>query len=320
MARPQFDLFATEASERVGPADVPDTIHQLGARLSPRIRLGTSSWSFPGWAGIVYDRHRPEAQLARAGLGAYARHPVLRAVSIDRSYYGPIPTERYADWAADVPADFRFAVKIDRVCTMPDLGRRGEALPNPYFLDAAHAATSTIEPAMRGLRDRLGVFILQLPPLDPRSVDGPRGFADRLARFLGDLPADAPVAVELRSPGLFTPRYADTLRLTGASHCYTVHPRMRSLRAQLDAIPVDAGPRLVVRWMLHAGLRYDEAKARYQPFDRIVEADPETREDIARACSLAIDDDRDVCVFINNKAEGSAPLSAIRLAETIVGR
>ncbi|MFP8778988.1 hypothetical protein [Hydrogenophaga sp. RWCD_12] len=27
----------------------------LATRLNPRIRLGASTWSYPGWAGIVWD-------------------------------------------------------------------------------------------------------------------------------------------------------------------------------------------------------------------------------------------------------------------------
>ena len=64
----------------VGPAAVADDLQALADRLSPRIRLGTSSWSFPGWEGIVFDRKASTAVLARRGLGAYARHPLLRAV------------------------------------------------------------------------------------------------------------------------------------------------------------------------------------------------------------------------------------------------
>jgi uncharacterized protein YecE (DUF72 family) len=242
----------------------------------------------------------------------------LRTVSIDRSYYGPINASQYGAWADAVPDGFRFGVKIDRACVTPDLRPGGGRLPNPLFFDVAHAIASTIGPALDGLGTKLGIFLLQLPPIDPRAVDGPRRFAERLDRFLGELPADVPVAVELRSPALFTPRYADVLARSGATHCYNVHPRMRPLGAQLDAIPGASGDRVVLRWMLHEGLGYEQAKTKYQPFDRIVDPDPESRETIAAACRDADASDRDAIVFINNKAEGSAPLSAIRLAEAII--
>lgn len=321
MARKQLDLFGMReaAPDMIGPAPLPPSLVGLAERLPERLRMGTSSWSFPGWAGIVYDRPAAQSRLSREGLAAYAAHPLLRAVSIDRSYYGTLDAAQYAAWAGDVPGDFRFVVKIDRTCTTPDLRTGGGGmLSNPLFLDPQHALRSTVRPALEGLGDRAGAFVLQLPPTPARTVGGTRAFADRLDRFLDGLPADVPVAVELRSPDLFTPRYADVLAAHGAVHCHSVHPRMRTLADQLAAIPPQRGRVLVLRWMLHAGLEYDEAKEHYHPFDRIVDADPAIRAQIADACRDAIEDERDAYVLVNNKAEGSAPLSVLRLAEHFV--
>ncbi len=70
----------------VRPAPVDPRTRALAARLPPGLRLGTSSWSFPGWAGLVWANPAPPADLSRRGLPAYAAHPLLRAVSLDRSY------------------------------------------------------------------------------------------------------------------------------------------------------------------------------------------------------------------------------------------
>lgn len=322
MARKQLDLFggtAEAATGTIGPAPVPPSMLGIAERLSERIRLGTSSWSFAGWAGLVYDRAAPQSALSRHGLAPYAAHPLLRAVSIDRSFYGPLSPEHYAAWAAAVPDAFRFAVKIDRACTQPDLRTDGTTLlPNPLFLDPDHALRSTLEPATSGLGPKIGAFILQVPPVPARAVGGPRAFALRLDAFLDRVAGDIPIGVELRSPDLFTPRYAEVLAAHDAVHCHTVHPRMRPLAEQLAAIPAGRGRILMIRWMLHAGFAYDEAKAHYHPFDRIVDADVASRDIIARACREADAEERDAYVLINNKAEGSAPLSVMRLAEHIV--
>ena len=76
----------------------------LAASLPTGFRMGTSSWSFPGWQGIVYARKRATSMLAREGLHEYAQHPLLRTVGIDRSFYAPIPEDdllRYADQLGD---------------------------------------------------------------------------------------------------------------------------------------------------------------------------------------------------------------------------
>ena len=50
----------------------------LAASLPPGFRMGTSSWSFPGWLGIVYARKRATSMLAKEGLHEYAQHPLLQ--------------------------------------------------------------------------------------------------------------------------------------------------------------------------------------------------------------------------------------------------
>ena len=95
----------------VRPLPPDATTRALAARLNPRIRLGASTWSYPGWAGIVWDEGPySEAVLAKNGLAAYAQHPLLRCVGIDRSFYRPLTEAQYARYAGQVPDDFRFVV------------------------------------------------------------------------------------------------------------------------------------------------------------------------------------------------------------------
>src|SRR5436305_1316810 len=75
--------------EAVAPAPVPAEVAALGRELPSEVRLGGSTWSFPGWRGLVYDGRHSESVLAHAGLAAYAQHPLLRAVGRDRTHYAP---------------------------------------------------------------------------------------------------------------------------------------------------------------------------------------------------------------------------------------
>lgn len=310
-ARGQFDLFGMPTGvQRAASAAIYDA---LRARVPARIRLGTSSWSFPGWAGIVYDRSYSEQALARDGLAAYARHPLLRAVSIDRTYYAPVDAQAFATYADAVPADFRFLVKADRLLTDPE----AESPAGTRFLDPEHAALAVVQPAVQGLGDKLGAIVFQFSPRSAASHGGPRRFTMRLREFLDSLPVGPAYGIELRTPALTTPEYAAALEATGTAHCYTVHSSMLSLRAQLERIPARANPLLLVRWMLREGLDYGTAQESYAPFNRLVAEDPVTRNEIARASLDCARDALDVIICINNKAEGSAPLSAIRLAEAI---
>lgn len=282
--------------------------------------MGTSSWSFPGWNGIVYDREVSQAKLARHGLTAYARHPLLRSVGVDRTYYRPIDEDAFRTYATAVPDDFRFLVKAHRLVTSPtDPEAHGVRQANPFFLDADYAAQEVVGPMWAGLGDKAGPLLFQFSPINPSLVGGQSAFADRLHRFLDALPKGPRYAVELRTPALLTPEYAQLLEATGVAHCYNVHPSMTPLDRQLSELSPFYQPALVVRWMLHAGLRYEAARDRYAPFDRIIDEDIPSRERIAQAVLDASVAERPVFVIANNKAEGSAPRSIFRLAERIAG-
>ena len=336
----QLSLFDDEAGHdpparpaRVQPAAIPPAIHALAAALPATIRLGTSSWSFPGWTGLVYapaasGRPPAEATLAREGLAAYAGHPLLRTVSLDRTFYAPLPAEAFAAYAAQVPEGFRFVVKAPAAFTDPVVRQPGSGMAardNPSFLDGAAAAATFVQPARAGLGAKAGPLVFQFPPLGRRLVaDASRTIA-RIAAFLALLArgpaADRPLlAVEVRDPELCTPELAAALEDSAAVPCLAIHARMPPAAVQARTLGLDRDDcpwPVVARWNLHAGRGYEEARADYFPFDRLVEEDEPTRTVVAALAARATARGRAVFVTINNKAEGSAPLSVLRLAEAI---
>jgi len=318
MSPTQGSLFGDEPRRGRGVGPAPVTAEQLAvARVLPRlVRLGTSSWSFPGWAGIVYDRAASESVLARTGLTAYARHPLLKAVGIDRTFYAPLSAHALAAYAQQVPEDFRFVVKAPARCTSPVVLQGGRAAGrNELYLDPAFAQDEAAGPFVEGLGAKGGALVFQFPPQGEAIVRDPALFAARLYSFLAALPSGPAYAVEIRDRKLFGAGYLDALRAAGVAHCVSVHPRMPPVREQYDALGGSfPGPR-VVRWMLGGGLGYEEAKARYAPFARLVDEDPDTREALARVCAEESRMGHPVLVIVNNKAEGSSPLSVFRLAE-----
>ena len=307
-----------EQSASVRPARVADALVSLARRLPPTLRLGTSSWSFAGWNGIVYaPGSRPEL-LARCGLPAYAQHPLLRTVAIDRTFYGPLQADDFARYASDVPDDFRFLVKAWGECTKPRAQPAGSsaARPNPHYLDKDFTIDHVIAPAAEGLADLLGTLLFQFPPQHHDVTREPAAFADRLGAFLGELPRGATYAVELRDAALMTKQYFEALAAAGAHHCYSIHPRMPAIERQREMAP-GTGP-VIVRWMLQPPLGYQEARKRFEPFANLAAEDPRRRTQLATLCADATLRGAEVTVAVNNKAEGSAPLSVFELARSIV--
>ena len=141
----------------------------------------------------------------------------------------------------------------------------------------------------------------------------------RLANFLSELPSGPVYAVEIRNKGWLDAEYAEALTEGDAVPCLTVHPTMPGLHEQARLTRAVERKALVVRWMLAGRQRYEDAKSRYAPFNRIVDPDPIGRRTIAELCRDMVAANRPAYVTINNKAEGSAPLSAFALAAELTG-
>ena len=323
----QLSLFAPiepeehDSAERVRvlPASVAESLAQTASVLPAGILLGTSSWSFPTWRGLVYADDYTPAALAHDGLAAYAQHPVLRSVGIDRTFYAPISAAEFAHYAHQVPVSFRFLVKAPAQCVSPWLRAEGghRSADNPHYLDAGFAADKFVLPAMEGLGDKAGALVFQFPPLG-RSIAGqPAAFVQRLAAFLARLPRGPLYAVELRDSALLTDEYLAALRENGARHCLGLHPRQPGVREQARLLDQLAPGPLVVRWNLHPSYGYEEAREHYYPFTRLIDEDLPTRVALARLCLQTVSRGYPALVIANNKAEGSAPLTVFKLAELI---
>jgi uncharacterized protein YecE (DUF72 family) len=315
--RAQPDMFGgpPRDAQIVRPAAPAPELLQVAQRLPRNLHLGTSSLSFPGWAGTVYAEQYKVAVLARYGLRAYAQHPLLNALNIDSTFYRPQTAEQLAQQAAEVPDNFRFIVKAyTGLTTAPDTPRAQQRGIEPVFLDPLYAQQTVITPLVKGLGPKLGAVLFQFSPLGVRYTRDPETFVARLGEFLTALPRGPIYAVELRDPEILGAQYEDALAAAGAVHCSSVHSRMPPVDKQvIDRAP---GP-LIIRWMLQPGEDYETAGAKFAPFDRIVEPDKLNRGRIAGLVKRGLSAGRDVYVMAANNAEGSAPLTLFELAKAL---
>lgn len=305
----------------------PELVELAGA-LPDRLHFGTSSWNYPGWAGLVWDREYPAATLSRYGLPAYASHPLLRTVSVDRGFYRPLDAGLFAEHAAQVPDHFRFMVKAPSQVTDPlrrDDAGRGQQ-PNDDFLNPEVARQSFIEPALEGLGDKTGALVFQISPLPGALLAQMPALIERLGAMLAALPRvssrapDAVVAVEVRNPQWLTPQFAAVLAEHGATYCLGLQAKMPPIADQLPVLrALWPGP-LVCRWTLHARhgpFGYENARRQYLPFNRLMDPDLDTRTALARVIAGTVGAGQNAWVALGNKAEGSAPLSIVELARTV---
>jgi uncharacterized protein YecE (DUF72 family) len=155
------------------------------------MRIGTAGWAVP-------RRFADAFPATGSGLERYAAR--FNAAEINSTFYRSHKPQTYARWAAAVPAGFRFAVKLPKAITHE---RR--------LIDATAMLDSFLD-EVRGLGDKLGPLLIQMPPS--------LAFDPRLAHeFLSALRArhPGPVACEPRHPSWFEGEADKLLAGTGVA-------------------------------------------------------------------------------------------------------
>ena len=91
--------------------------------------------------------------------------------------------------------------------------------------------------------------------------------------------------------------------------------------AEQHAIPgVLSANFVVVRLMIPPGRSYQDEKARFDPFDRIVEPQPVVRREVVELVRATFELGLETFVLVNNKVEGSSPLTIHALARELASR
>jgi uncharacterized protein YecE (DUF72 family) len=160
----------------------------------PRLRIGTSGYSYKEWRGAFYPEKLKEADM----LAFYATR--FDTVEINNTFYRMPASALLALWAEGTPDGFCFALKAPQRIThhkrLADV-----ASEVSYFLGAAS-----------GLASKLGPVLYQMPPNLKKDLG-------RLRGFLETLPAHPRSAFEFRHESWIGPDTEAILAEGGAALC-----------------------------------------------------------------------------------------------------
>jgi uncharacterized protein YecE (DUF72 family) len=246
---------------------------------------------------------------------------LFRTVGVDSSYYGP-PTETVLrSYAEHLPRGFPCVSKVWGQITVQtftkaqDEQRAGKA--NPDFLNPDLFIEEIYQPYQRHFADNTGPFVFEFQTIAKYSRMSAERFADRLDEFFSALPRDAQYAVEVRNEEFLTPMYFAVLREHGVAHVFSSWTRMPPIGHQLDLPGSLTAPFIIARALLRPGRTYDEAVDAFAPYDRIREPNPKLRRDLVRLVEMARQTQLPAYLLVNNRAEGSAPLTIAAVAEML---
>lgn len=296
--------------------------------LSPHVRFGTSSWNYPGWAGLVYHaEYKNEKDLRARSLLEYGRFPWFRTVGIDSAFYSPLSEKTLLSYAKMVPTDFQWVSKVFEEITIPlyaKYKRYGEKAgkPNPNFLNAAIFQDQVLAPYNnKELAPHCGPFVFQFQAFGSDLTAPPERFLSKLERFFELLPAGFHYAVEIRNRELLVPDYFRLLNRFQVTHCFNHWTSMPPLVEQMSRAAESGGlsaPFYVARVLTPLGVSYEQAVARFQPYDSIKQPNNQMRQDIQRLGRRAIEKKATAFIIVNNRAEGCAPITIDTIGKALV--
>ncbi|UCH63121.1 MAG: DUF72 domain-containing protein [Fidelibacterota bacterium] len=300
-------------------APITDRAIQLARQAE--IYLGTSSWKYEGWQGMVYqDHYTSQRAFKRRCLAEYARY--FPAVGVDATFYR-FPDQRLIEELdALTPSEFRFGLKVTEEITVykypthPRYGSR-KGQDNTNFLDG-ELFTADFLGIVAGLGAKLGPVIFQFGTL-PRTIVNDGIFLRRLDEFLGGLPGNYQYAVEIRNRQLYNEDYFSVLKKHGVAHVHTSWSWMPLLPEQIAREASFTADYFVMRLLTAPQTAYKDAVETFFPYQRILKPLPVIREALITHLNRAIKSNQPGYVFVNNRLEGAAPLTIEQVLDQVLG-
>lgn len=305
-----LSLFDNAAS----PADVSGYVQRNKERIrrwaSRGVLLGTSSWKYPGWKGLVYNRAYPSKKaFEQECLAEYSE--LFPTVCADFALYDFPRAEKMQAIHDQTTDDFKLSLKVtDRITIRryPNIPRYGPLAgkDNPDFLNVELFEDAFLKP-VEALRKKRGVIIFEFSTFHPNSgVTGDK-FVEMIQQFLLRLPKTFEYAVEIRNAEFLNRQYLKSLESHGVAHVLNNWTRMPPILEQIQIAGVLTAKFSVARALLKPGRTYEQAVELFQPYDTIKEENPELRLGLVEAIRKCVTEGRTLYAYVNNRAEGNSP-------------
>jgi uncharacterized protein YecE (DUF72 family) len=165
--------------------------------------IGTSGFQYPEWKGKFYPQNMSAAKM----LAFYAAE--FGSTEVNYTFRSLPSAKTIERWKSGTPDAFRFSLKAPQRVTHFAKLRDCRAVLDTFFT------------AVKGLGEKLGPVLFQLPPTFKADVSV-------LRDFLGTLPKGMRAAIEFRHESWFTDEVFDILSQRNAALCIAESEELRA--------------------------------------------------------------------------------------------
>ncbi len=282
--------------------------------MAGHIHIGTCSWKYPSWEGLVYNSSKPENFLQE-----YARK--YKSVEIDQWFWSLFGIEKVVlpkaevveEYVASVPTDFRFVIKAPNSLSLTHLYKShtsGKLIENPYFLDPD--LYQTFLDSLVQMHPQIGGINLQFEYLNKIKMPSAQLFLEKFVNFVKSIDTSIPLCMEIRNPNFLTDNYFKILADHKVGHTFCQGYYMPDIQEVYANYAHLLSGTSIIR--LLGPDRQGIEKTTGKKWNQVVAAKDEEIPGIVRLVRKMVDQSgMDVYLNVNNHYEGSAPVTIEKL-------
>jgi len=281
------------------------------------IRIGTCSWKYDSWRGLVYSD-----AVTLNHLAEYSTK--YNTVEIDQWFWSLFPGGKVVfprpdvvrEYSAAVPVDFKFTIKVPNSLTLSHYYRKDKTkgfITNPFFLstDLFQRFLDTLAP----MHQQIGTLMLQFEYLNKQKMSSQNHFLEILGQFISAANRSFFITIEIRNPNYLNRSYFKFLNVLKLGHVFLQGYYMPSIVDVYEKFADQLKSPVVIR--LHGPDRTGIEEKGGGVWNKIIE--PKNKE-ISQITEIIADLNSrklDVYVNVNNHYEGSAPLTIEKITRRL---
>ena len=281
------------------------------------IRIGTCSWKYDSWKGIIYPEKGKFNHLEE-----YSKH--YNTVEVDQWFWSlftpnKVTLPKDSDvmaYTTSVPDNFRFSIKIPNSITLTHFYNRNKQAPlkaNPHFFskELFDSFIRTLKP----MKKNLGPLMFQFEYLNKQKMNGLTEFIERFEGFLEDIPKNYLYGVEIRNPNYLKKPFFEFIKRNNLVMVFLQGYYMPPIKSVFNEFKEYIKGTVVIR--LHGPDRSGIEEKTGGDWSKIVEPKDEELDDVAEIVNYFKNKKVDTYINVNNHYEGSAPLTIKKIKNLI---
>jgi uncharacterized protein YecE (DUF72 family) len=295
--------------------DENESINHMQVRSFTHI--GTCSWKYDSWRGIVYSDPKEKNFLRE-----YSLH--FSTVEVDQWFWSLFAGDKVVlphpkvvrEYAESVPEDFIFSIKVPNSITLTHHYKKQKSdslIVNPHFLSVG--VMKRFLELMEPLGSRIGPLNFQFEYLNKQKMGGVGEFVEKFGEFVSQLPSDFTYCVEIRNPNYLTAKYFDFLAASKLHHVFLHGYYMPSIFEVYKQFSDKIRSLTLIR--LHGGDRKGIEEQTGNDWSEIVAPKDGDLKSLASMLADLRARSVETFLYVNNHFEGSAPRTIARINDLL---